>query len=131
MNTKDKISLVLLVGFYGLLVLFNVRYFPGDPLQTFIATAGNILTLAAVAVALTLGLVSVMQKVVGERLPWDRVLRFYLFFAILIWAFAIMYTYFDMVEREKAKAAESVPVVIENTVQPADEKIDNAEHGDR
>ena len=90
-------------------MLLNVRYHPGDPMQTFIATAGNILTLAAVAVAMTLAVVSAMQKVVGERLPWDRVLRFYLFFAILIWFFAIMYTYFDMVEREK-KAAEDVGV---------------------
>ena len=113
MNTKDKISLVLLVGFYGLLVLANIRYFPGDPLQTLIETVSNVLTLAAVAVAFTLAVVSAMQKVVGERLPWDRVLRFYLFFAILIWAFNMMYFHFDGIERAKQAAltTEASPAV--------------------
>lgn len=101
MNTKDKITLSLLILFYCLLMVLNVRYVPGDPVQTGIATAMNILTLASVAVAFTLIVVSVMQKIVGQRLPWDRVLRFYLMFAILIWFFAIMYTYFDQVERAK------------------------------
>ncbi len=109
MNTKDKISLFLLVCFYGLLVLFNVRYVPGDLYQTFIETASNVLTLAAVAVAMTLAVVSAMQKVVGQRLPWDRVLRFYLFFAILIWAFNMMYYHFDGVERAKQEAGRVVP----------------------
>ncbi len=103
MNTKDKISLAFLILFYCFLMLINVRYIPGDIGQTIIATATNILTLASVAVAFTLIVVSVMQKIVGERLPWDRVLRFYLMFAILIWVFAIMYTYFDHVERLKQK----------------------------
>ena len=82
-------------------MLCNIRYVPGDPLQTFIATMSNVLTLAAVAVAMTLIVVSAIQKIVGERLPWDRVLRFYLFFAILIWVFAMMYTHFEGVERQK------------------------------
>lgn len=101
MKTKEKISLSLLILFYCLLILLNIRYVQGDMLQTIIATGMNILTLASVAVAFTLIVVSVMQKIVGQRLPWDRVVRFYLLFAILIWIFAIMYTYFEQVEREK------------------------------
>ena len=108
MNTKDKISLAFLVLFYCLLMLLNIRYAPGDPVQTIISTATNFLALASVAVAFTLIVVSVMQKIVGERLPWDRVVRFYLMFAILIWMFAIMYTYFDQVERLKQADQASV-----------------------
>lgn len=104
MNTKDKISLFLLICFYCFLMVANIRYFPGDLARTIFETAMNILTLASAAVAFTLIVVSSMQKIVGQRLPWDRVLRFYLFFGIMIWMFAIMYTHLDQVEREKQAA---------------------------
>ena len=101
MNTKDKINLFLLICFYCFLVVANIRYFPGDLARTVLETAMNVLTLASAAVGFTVVIVSVMQKMVGQRLPWDRVLRFYLFFGIMIWMFAIMYTHFDQIEREK------------------------------
>ena len=66
MNTKDKISLSLLILFYCLLMLLNVRYVQGDPVQTLIATSMNILTLASVAVAFTLIVVSIMQRLWGN-----------------------------------------------------------------
>jgi hypothetical protein len=44
-------------------------------------------------VALTIVMVTVMQKIVGEKLAWDRILRFYLWFAIIIEIFAGVYNY--------------------------------------
>ncbi len=102
-------------------MLVNVRYVPGDMVQTLIATAANILTLGSAAVAMTLILASVMQKAVGQRLPWDRVLRFYLLFAIMIWFFAIMYTHLDQIER--AKQAAPVPVETGIVTQDSDDGL--------
>ncbi len=126
MNTKDKISLGLLIGFYGLLMLVNVRYFPGDLSRTLIATASNVLTLGSAAMAMTLIVASTMQKVVGQRLPWDRVLRFYLLFGIIIWFFAIMYTHLDQVERAKEAAPASVETGV--VIQDSAEKLPDTAH---
>ncbi len=90
MTTKEKISLTGLVAFYLLCV---VRYIPGDLGLTLYHSAKSFLTLAPFAVALTIIVVTTMQKIVGGKLPWDRVLRFYLLFAIIIEIFAGVYNY--------------------------------------
>lgn len=90
MTTKEKISLTGLVAFYLLCV---IRFIPGDLGMTLYHTAKSFLTLAPVAVALTIVVVTVMQKIVGAKLPWDRVVRFYLLFAIIIEIFAGVYNY--------------------------------------
>ena len=95
MKTKEKISLAGLVLFYLLCV---IRYIPGDPGMTFYHTAKSFLTLAPFAVALTIIVVNVMQKNIGAKLPWDRVVRFYLFFAIIIEIFAGLYNYLDQAQ---------------------------------
>ncbi|MEN8257881.1 MAG: hypothetical protein ABFS09_08475 [Thermodesulfobacteriota bacterium] len=92
MTTKEKISLTGLVVFYLLCVL---RYIPGDLGMTFYHTAKSFLLLGSFAVALTIVIVTIMQKIVGEKLPWDRVLRFYLLFAIIIEIFAGVYNYLE------------------------------------
>jgi hypothetical protein len=90
MKIKEKIYLAGLVAFY---LLCAVRYIPGDLGMTLYHTAKSFLTLAPFAVALTVIVVTLMQKIVGARLPWDRVLRFYLMFAIIIEIFAGVYNY--------------------------------------
>lgn len=90
MPIKEKISLTGLVLFY---LLCAVRYIPGDLGMTLYHTAKSFLTLAPFAVALTIVMVTVMQKIVGEKLAWDRILRFYLWFAIIIEIFAGVYNY--------------------------------------
>lgn len=90
MPIKEKISLTGLVLFYLLCV---VRYIPGDLGMTLYHTVKSFLTLAPFAVALTIVMVTVMQKIVGEKLSWDRILRFYLWFAIIIEIFAGVYNY--------------------------------------
>ncbi len=92
MTTKEKLSLTGLVLFYLLCV---IRYIPGDLGMTFYHTAKSFLTLAPFALGLTIIIVSIMQKVVGEKLPWDRILRFYLLFAIIIEIFAGLYNYLE------------------------------------
>lgn len=90
MTTKEKISLTALVAFYLLCV---IRYIPGDMGMTLYHTAKSFLTLAPVAVAVTIVVVTGMQKIVGAKLAWDRILRFYLLFAIIIEIFAGVYNY--------------------------------------
>ena len=92
MTTKEKISLTGLVIFYLLCV---IRYIPGDLGTTFYLTAKSFLTLAPFAVGLTIIVITIMQRVVGEKLPWDRILRFYLLFAIIIEIFAGLYNYLE------------------------------------
>ena len=92
MTSKEKISLAGLVLFYLLCV---IRYIPGDLGMTLYHTAKSFLTLAPFAVALTIVIVTVMQKIVGKKLPWDRILRFYLLFAIIIEIFAGVYNYLE------------------------------------
>lgn len=95
MTSKEKISLTGLVVFYLICV---TRYVPGDLGMTLYHTAKSFLTLAPFAVALTILIVTIMQKIVGAKLPWDRVLRFYLFFAIIIEIFAGLYNYLDKIQ---------------------------------
>ena len=90
MTNKEKISLGALTAFYILCIL---RYFPGNLLKTITATTESFLTLGPFAIALTIIIVTIIQKVVGEKLPWDRIFRFYLMFAILIEIFAGVYNY--------------------------------------
>ncbi|MBU0681452.1 MAG: hypothetical protein KKD73_08525 [Proteobacteria bacterium] len=90
MKTKEKIYLAGLVAFYLVCV---IRYIPGDLGMTLYHTGKSFLTLAPFAVALTIVIVTIMQKIVGAKLPWDRVLRFYLLFAIIIEIFAGVYNY--------------------------------------
>ncbi len=92
MTSKEKVSLTGLVFFYLLCV---TRYIPGDLGMTLYHTAKSFLTLAPFAVGLTIIVVTIMQRIVGGKLPWDRVLRFYLFFAIIIEIFAGLYNYLD------------------------------------
>ena len=56
----------------------SVRYFPGRPDQTLIATGRELLAVGALAAGGTLLLVSFLQRSSGERLPWDRVARIFL-----------------------------------------------------
>lgn len=95
MTNKEKISLAGLVLFYLICV---IRYIPGNLGMTLYHTAKSFVTLAPFAIGLTILVVAVMQKIVGEKLPLDRILRFYLFFGIIIEIFAGLYNYLDQAQ---------------------------------
>ena len=65
-------------------LFFNFRYAPGNWIASIKATSMQLLTTAPYVVGLTILLVSVMQKMSGERLPWDRIARIYCTIGILI-----------------------------------------------
>ena len=65
-------------------LFFNFRYAPDSWIASIKATSMQLMTTAPYVVGLTILLVSVMQKMSGERLPWDRILRIYCTIGILI-----------------------------------------------
>lgn len=80
MKTKEKVSLFLLIAVY---LLVTVRYFPGRPSDTISATLRHLLESVPYIIALTIIVVSVLQKVLGSKLPPDRIARIYLTFGLL------------------------------------------------
>ncbi|MEW6518525.1 MAG: inner-membrane translocator [Thermodesulfobacteriota bacterium] len=93
MSTKEKISLFLLIVVY---LLVCIRYFPGRPLETLTATMSHLLESVPYIIALTVLVVSVMQKVVGQRLPKNRIARIYLTFGLIAEFFFGMYHYLKL-----------------------------------
>jgi len=65
-------------------LFFNFRYAPGSWIASIKATSMQLMTTAPYVAGLTILLVSVMQKMSGERLPWDRIVRIYCTLGILI-----------------------------------------------
>ena len=90
MSTKEKISLFLLIVVY---LLVTVRYFPNRPIETLSATMSHLLESVPYIIAVTILAVSVMQKVVGEKLPRNRIARIYLTFGLIAEFFFGIYHY--------------------------------------
>lgn len=78
---KERLSLVVLIAVY---LLFHYRYAPGRIVESLVASMVQLLTTAPVAVGLTILVVSFLQRMHGERLPWDRIVRIYLTFGIIL-----------------------------------------------
>lgn len=78
---KERISLIVLTVVY---LLFHYRYAPGRIVESLVETMFQLLTTAPVVVGLTILLVSFLQRMYGERLPWDRIVRIYLTFGIIL-----------------------------------------------
>ncbi len=78
---KEKVSFAAVIAVY---LLFNFRYAPDSWIASVKATAMQLFTTAPFVAGLTILLVSVMQKMSGERLSWDRIARIYCTIGILI-----------------------------------------------
>ena len=78
---REQISLVLLLGLY---VLCSLRYYPGDWSHTFVETLIHMLSVAPFGVGVTILLVTILRKLAGAQLPWDRVLRIFLIVVLVI-----------------------------------------------
>lgn len=76
MDKVRRISgFVVLLAFY---LLASFRYFPGRPLDSLEATSLHLLRSAPFTVGLTLIVVSLVQRMAKEPLPWSRRVRFFL-----------------------------------------------------
>jgi hypothetical protein len=74
-NVRRIVGFVLLLALY---LLASFRYFPGRPLDSLQATGLHIIRSAPFTVGLTLITISMVQRMAKERLPWPRILRFFL-----------------------------------------------------
>ena len=95
MSSKEKISLTLLVAAY---LLVTIRYFPGRPADTLTATMGHLLDSVPYIIAVTILTVSIMQKVVGAKLPHNRIARIYLTFGLIAEFFFGIYHYVSVAQ---------------------------------
>lgn len=87
---KETVVLSLLGLLYG---LCSVRYFPDQFGKTVVETLLQITTTAPLPIGATLIVVSLLQKASGAKMPWDRVLRIYLTFGIMIEIFFGLHDY--------------------------------------
>jgi membrane-associated PAP2 superfamily phosphatase len=87
--TKN-LSLAAVIGAY---LLFNFRYAPESWLASTKATLMQLLTTVPYIAGLTILLVSVLKKMAGKSLPWDRIVRIYCTIGILIGFFFAMSEY--------------------------------------
>ena len=77
---KEKITLFVLLLTY---LLCSIRYFPGQWQHSLLATLRQMLVVAPIAVGMTLIAVSFFQRLAGEKLPGERVLRIFLMLGII------------------------------------------------
>ncbi len=78
---RERISLAILVIVY---LLASVRYFPGRAMHSIVETLIHVLSVAPINLGATLLIVAVLQRLVKERLPFSRTLRFFLVVAICL-----------------------------------------------
>ena len=78
---REQISLIILVVVY---LLASVRYFPGRAMDSLVETLIHVLSVAPISLGATLIVVAVLQRLVKERLPFSRSLRFYLVVGICL-----------------------------------------------
>ncbi len=80
MKTQEKISLFLLTALY---LVMTVSYVPNNFSATLNATLGHLMITLPYTIGLTLVVVSLVQRVVGQKLLVDRVARIYLMVGLL------------------------------------------------
>lgn len=78
---REKLVLVILICVY---LLTSVRFFPGRAMESLLETVIHILSVAPVNLGVTLLLVALLQRFLGERLPWGRMARIFFTVAILL-----------------------------------------------
>ena len=83
-------SLAAVIAAY---LLFNFRYAPDSLIASVKATLMQLLTTAPYIAGLTILLVAVINKMAGDRLPWDRIIRIYCTIGIFIGFFFAMSEY--------------------------------------
>lgn len=89
MKTKEKIVLSTLVCLY---LLMTISFIPGSLSGTINATIKHLMVTLPYSIGMTILAVSIIQKVVGEKLLLDRVARIYLMIGLFS---EIIYAIYD------------------------------------
>ena len=74
-------------------LLFAVRYYPGRPMDTLVATVEHLLVSIPFSLGFTLVVVSVLAKVSGDKPTRSFVARLFLTFGIIVEFFFGLYNY--------------------------------------
>ena len=90
---REQISLAVLIVVY---LLASVRYFPGRAMHSLVETLIHALSVAPITLGATLLIVAVLQRLIKERLPFDRTLRLFLVVAICLECILGLAHYFDL-----------------------------------
>ncbi|OGR00531.1 MAG: hypothetical protein A2505_01125 [Deltaproteobacteria bacterium RIFOXYD12_FULL_55_16] len=77
----ERISLAVLAVVY---LLASVRYFPGRAMHSVVETLIHVMSVAPISLGATLVIVTVLQRLVKERLPFSRTARLFLVVAICL-----------------------------------------------
>ena len=75
MQRNEKIFIAVLTLVY---LLCSFRYYPGRPVESIYSTLEHFFRVSPFNVGITLLLTGLFQKLSGDRLSWDRVLRIFL-----------------------------------------------------
>ncbi|MCK5232680.1 MAG: hypothetical protein KAR13_20570 [Desulfobulbaceae bacterium] len=95
MKIRERITLILLI--IALALFCPVRYHPGQLSLTIVETLNEVLPLASIVTGATICIVYFVQKVIGERLPWDRILRIFLGIGVSLELFYALYHFLSQV----------------------------------
>ncbi len=93
---KEILYFLVLITIYLLCIL---RYFPGQPLASLRATGLHLLGVTPYVVGLTFFIVTLLNKISGERLRWDRIARIYLTLGLIVEFFYGLYNYLDLAQK--------------------------------
>lgn len=74
-------------------LMCSLRYFPGRPGDSLVATLTQLLTVAPFSVGATILVAALFRKLTGERLPWSSVVRIFLTIGIVIEFFYGLHDY--------------------------------------
>ncbi len=80
-NLKEYTTLAVTAFFY---IIFNFRYAPDQLSATLSATLFQLLSTAPLVAGMTFALVVFLNKLAGERLPWNRIIRVYFTLGIIV-----------------------------------------------
>jgi hypothetical protein len=86
----QQITLALLFIFY---CFVSIRYFPGEPGKTIMATAQHLLSVLPFTVGFTLVLMKIFDRAVGVRMSKSNFLRIFLLLSLLLELFYGIYNY--------------------------------------
>lgn len=78
---KESISLGIISLVY---LICSIRYYPGNIPKTLLESIMQILAVAPLTIGGTFVIVSLLQRSMGAKIPWDRILRIFLTIGIIV-----------------------------------------------
>ena len=90
---REPLTLTVITAFY---LLCSLRYFPGRPAETLLATLTELLTVAPFLLGGCLIARVTVHRLSGVVLPWPKLLRIYLTLGLIVEFFLGIYHYLNI-----------------------------------